>query len=49
MCGDKNQFITIKPKEDGGVVIFEDNGQGKIIGIGKIQINFTIFIDNFFM
>ena len=39
MCGDKNQFFTIKPKEDDGVVTFGDNGQGKIVGIGKIQIN----------
>ena len=46
ICGDKNQFITIEPTEDGGVVIFGDNGQGKIISIGKIQINSTIFIDN---
>ena len=45
MCGDKNQFITITPKKNSGVVIFRDNGQGKIIGIGKIQINST-FIDN---
>ena len=35
MCGDKNQFITIEPKEDGGIVTFRDNGQGKIISIGK--------------
>ena len=34
------------PKEDGGVVTFGDNGQGKIIGIGKVQINSTTFIDN---
>ena len=46
ICGDKNQFITIEPKEDGGVVTFGDNGQGKIVGIGKIQINSTTFIDN---
>ena len=46
MCGDKNQFITIEPKEEGGVVTFGDNGQGKIVGIGKIQINSTTFIDN---
>ena len=26
MCGDKNQFITIEPKEDGRVVTFGDNG-----------------------
>ena len=46
MCGDKNQFITIEPKEDGGVVTFGDNGQGKIVDISKIQINSTTFIDN---
>ena len=46
MCGDKNQFITIEPKEDGGVVTLGDNGQGKIVGIGIIQINSTTFIDN---
>ena len=45
-CGDKNQFITIEPKEDYGVVTFRDNGQGKIIDISKIQINSTNFIDN---
>ena len=46
MCGDKGQFITIMPKEDGGSVTFGDNCQGKIVGIGKIQINSTTFIDN---
>ena len=46
MCGDKNQFITIEPKEEGGVVTFGDNGQGNIVDIGKIQINPTTFIDN---
>ena len=46
MCGDKNQFITIMPKEDGGVVTFGDNGQGKIIGIGQVQINSTTYIEN---
>ena len=46
MCGDKNQFITIEPKEDGGIVTFGDNGQGKIVDIDKIQINSTTFIDN---
>ena len=48
MCGDRSQFITITPKEDGGSVTFGDNGQGKIVGIGKIQINSTTFIDNVF-
>ena len=45
-CGDKNQFITIESKEDGGVVTFGDNGQDNIIDIDKIQINSTTFIDN---
>ena len=48
MCGDKSQFITIIPKEDGGSVTFGDNSQGKIVGIGKIQINSTTFIDDVF-
>ena len=34
------------PKEDGGVVTFGDNSQGKIVGLGKIQINSITFIDN---
>ena len=46
MCGDKNQFIIIEPKEDDGVVIFGDNGQGKIVDIRKFQINSITFIDN---
>ena len=46
MCSDKNQFIIIEPKEDGGVVTFGDNGQGKIVDIDKIQINSTTFINN---
>ena len=45
-CGDKSQFITIEPKEEDGVVIFGDNGQSKIVGIDKIQINSTTFIDD---
>ena len=36
------------PKEDDGVVTFGDNGQGKIISIGKVQINSTTFIENVF-
>ena len=46
MCGDKNQFIIIEPKEEGGVVTFGDNGQDKIIKIGKIQITPSTFIDS---
>ena len=46
MCGGKSQFITIEPKEEGVVVTFGDNGQSKIVGIGKIEINSTTFIDN---
>ena len=32
--------------KEGRVVTFDDNDKGKIIGIGKIQITPTIFIDN---
>ena len=46
ICDDKNQFFIIELKEDDGVVTFGDNDQGKIVDIGKIQINSTIFIDN---
>ena len=45
MISDKKQFFTIEIKE-GGVVTFGDNCKGKIIGIGKIQITPTTFIDN---
>ena len=37
MTGDKDAFVTLKMKE-GGMVIFEDDDKGHIIGIGKIQI-----------
>ena len=49
MYDDKNQFITIESKEDGGVVTFEDNGQGKIVDIGKIQITLLLLLIMFFM
>ena len=43
--GDKDQFITLETKR-GGVVTFGDNGQGHIMGIGKIQITPSIYVDN---
>ena len=46
MSDDKEQFIILEPKDKGGVLTFRDNGQGKIIGIGKIQITFSTFIDS---
>ena len=46
MSDDKEQFITLEPKDEDGVVTFGDNGQGKIIGIGKIQITPSTFIDS---
>ena len=46
MSNDKEKFITIEPKDKCGVITFGDNGQGKIIGIGKIQITPSTFIDS---
>ena len=45
MTGDKKQFFTLEPKE-GGAVTFRDNNQDLIIGIGKIQIIPSTFVDN---
>ena len=45
MSGDKEQFITLEPKDERGVVTFGDNGQDKIIEIGKIQITPSTSID----
>ena len=42
---DKEQFFILEMKER-GVVTFGNNGKGKIIGIDKIQIIPTIFINN---
>ena len=46
MSGDKEQFVTLEPKDEGGVVTFGDNGQDKIIEIDKIQITPSTFIDS---
>ena len=46
MLSDKEEFITLEPKDEGGVVTFGDNGQDKIIEIGKIQITPSTFIDS---
>ena len=46
MSGDKRQFLTLGAKDEGGTVTFGDNSQGKIIGIGKVQISSSTFIDN---
>ena len=46
MSGDKEQFITLEPKDKGRVVTFGENGQGKIIGVDKIQITLSTFIDS---
>ncbi|MDM1786909.1 hypothetical protein HX128_20980, partial [Acinetobacter bereziniae] len=45
MSGDEKQFFTLERKE-GGIVTFGDNSKGKIIGIGKIQITPSTFIDS---
>ena len=44
MTGDTDQFYALERKE-GGVVTFGNNGKGKIIGTGKIQITPSTFID----
>ena len=38
MSGDKEQFITLEPKDEGGVVTFRDNSQGKIIRIVRFKL-----------
>ena len=43
MTDDKKYFITLESK---GVVIFGDNGKGYIIGISKICITPSIYIEN---
>ena len=46
MSSDKEQFITLENKDEGRVVTFRDNDQGKIIRTGKIQITLSTFIDS---
>ena len=43
--GDKDQFVTLEIKEEGGIT-FGDNGKGHIIRLGKIQITPSTFIEN---
>ena len=43
MTGDKDQFFILERQEE-GLVIFGDNGKGRIIGFGKIQIISSTFI-----
>ena len=45
MIGDKKASITLRMKE-GGMVTFEDDGKGHIIGIGKIQITPQTYLEN---
>ena len=45
MTGDESQFITLDAK-NGGMVTFGDNGKGKIIGIGNIDITPSKYIKN---
>ena len=45
MTGDKDQFVTLKIKEE-GVIIFGDNSKGYIIRIDKMKITPSIFIEN---
>ena len=45
MTDDKDQFIILK-KKHGGLVTFSDNDKKKIIGIDKIKITPSTFIEN---
>ena len=45
MIGDKREFVTLEIKE-GGVVTFAGNGKGHIIGMGKVKITFSTFLEN---
>jgi hypothetical protein len=45
MTGDKDQFCILERKE-GGVVTFGDDEKGKIIGIGKIEVTPSSYINN---
>ena len=45
MTDDKDQFVTLETKE-GGVVTFEDNNKGHIVGISKIQLTPLTFLKN---
>ena len=47
MTGDVGQFTSFEII-DGGSVTFGDNGKGKIIGTGKINIIPSSFIENIF-
>ena len=45
MTGDVEQFTSLNAR-DGGSVTFDDNGKGKIIGTGKINIIPSSFNEN---
>ena len=45
MMSDKVQFVTLDTKER-GVVTFEDNNKGHIVGISKIQLTPLTFLKN---
>ena len=45
MTRDKSQVISLEAK-DGGVVTFEDNRKGKIIGLDNILITSSTCIEN---
>ena len=45
MMDDIDQFFILESK-DGGSITFRDNRKGRIIGIGKIKITSSTFIEN---
>ena len=45
MIGDKRDFVILEIKE-GGVVTFGDNDKGHIVGMDKVKITFSTFLEN---
>ena len=48
MTGDSRMFNSINPNDDNGVdsITFDDNGKGKVKGLGKIAISNDLSISN---
>ncbi|XP_057733968.1 uncharacterized protein LOC130949194 [Arachis stenosperma] len=46
---ERSTFFIKLNKYDGGFVIFGDDGKGKIIAVGKVGKNYSIFIDDVFL
>ena len=46
MTWDINNFATLSRYHEGGTIIFGDDSQGKIVGIGNIKIGSSPLIEN---